>query len=271
MSDFDAGLDTPGLAERDVQLLKDRGYTDPFDLLTETQCEAVIADANATTHRVSWYKGLHEFDSACAAAASAAPLVSRAVQFLGPEVMLWSTQMMRKKPGEPHRWHCDVEAMEWPTLNGWIGLRNVGAQAHLLIIPNSHQYGTIPQDHASEGIDLFDTTSVLAFARRHDAAAEVRPLVVNPGQAVLFDGKAWHGSQNTAPSTRYALLTQYSPSSAEIRIPTSYERPATWSNQRPACSVVAGSGETPNDVIAVRRALRGRGLHRLHPRALKNR
>ena len=255
-----------------VQSILDRGFTEPFRMRSEEACDDIIADANATEHRVSWYKALHEFDSACTRAATDTALVDRVTGLLGDDVLLWSTQMMRKRAGESHRWHADIEAYEWSTVNGWMGLRNTNEDACLLVIPGSHLYGRMPQDHVPEGVDLFDDDAVLAAARQHDPGAAIVPLVARPGEMVLFDGRMWHGSVNRTSSARFALLTQYSPCSANVRIPVSYVRPARWSEQRPPCLLVSGSDdETSNQLIDQRRAVGARWLHRMHPRALNRR
>jgi ectoine hydroxylase-related dioxygenase (phytanoyl-CoA dioxygenase family) len=255
-----------------MQSILDRGFAEPFRMRSEAACADIIADANATTHRVSWYKALHEFDSACTRAATDSAVVDRITPILGSDVLLWSTQMMRKRPGESHRWHADIEAYEWSTVNGWMGLQNTNEDACLLVIPGSHRYGQMPQDHLSEGVDLNDADSVLAAARQHDPTATVVPLVAKPGEMVLFDGRMWHGSVNRTSGNRYALLTQYSACSANVRIPASYERPARWREQLPPCLLVAGTGaETANQLISTRRAVGPRWVHRLHPRALHGR
>ena len=238
-----------------------KGILEPFSIFSESECRRIERSARTTGRSSVSAKGLHEFDPACRKAAESPTLVGLAQQFLGDDVIVWSTQLIDQEPGHTHRWHADIEAMHWPTLNVWIGLRNVGSNSFLTVLEGSHVFGIAPQD-IRPAVALDRDASVVEAARDFAPTCDPRNLPVPVGAAVVFDGRLWHGSRTVGGARRTALLIQYSPARAEPRIPGSYERPVVWSSQRPACLPVGGDCRTmhpSNVVIEPRLSLRRSG------------
>src|SRR5436190_781055 len=94
------------------------------------------------------------------------------------------------------------------------------AECHLL--QNYHRIGKPVQQVAHERrVDRPDRTAerVLAWARDARADADLLEADVRDGDAVLFDGRIWHGSLNTGDCPRRALLLQYAAANQKVRIP----------------------------------------------------
>src|SRR6185503_4340196 len=105
------------------------GYAGPFPLFDDAGISAVLAERERTHDRLPWYKGHHVFRGPIVAALSSDPVVHRVASILGPDVMLWGSQVLAKRGGDAHRWHVDIETLEWKSVNFWAALRNVSAKA----------------------------------------------------------------------------------------------------------------------------------------------
>ena len=123
------------------------------------------------------------------------------------------------------------------------------------VIPGSHTYGVSIQEAAArEGILRDDRTDDIALrlARSQSSAAEIIQPDVADGDALLFDGRLWHGSRNTASETiRASLLLQYARSDRHVRIPATFEWPFQFKDdERAPAIVVSGRGdETVNHLV----------------------
>ena len=236
---------TPSLLTADeLATYESEGFLGPYPLLDAAEIDAVLHDHRETFRSVPWYKSLHVYDSACYRAAARPEILDRLTPILGPDVLLWATQVMVKPPSQNHRWHVDIETLAWRSVNVWVALKNVTLQSTIQLVPRSHHFGPCPQDlERSEQLDLGDGDAILQAARRFDPDAELVSIDLRPGEFVIFDGLLWHGSENTTDATRSALLTQYSPTDVDTRIPATFEPPIEWKTERPACVVVRGQDQ----------------------------
>jgi ectoine hydroxylase-related dioxygenase (phytanoyl-CoA dioxygenase family) len=226
------------------------GLIGPFPLLTPFECSVALKDFAYTWHQLPWYKGLHTFESACLDAARRPEVLEYCHALIGDDVLLWGETMMVKVPGEPHRWHRDIETQSLRTVNCWIGIEHVGTAAPMLYVPGSHRWDRSPQQLAADdGIDLLSSEDLGSAARRIDPSAEVRRVAVQPGEFIIFDGATWHATENTGTGTRSALLAQYCHPSAPVRIPKTYAEPVEWQEMRPPCVVVSGSDQAGVNLI----------------------
>jgi quercetin dioxygenase-like cupin family protein len=105
---------------------------------------------------------------------------------------------------------------------------------------------------------------MLAGAQAHEPSATlVHPDMAN-GDALLFDGRTWHGSVNSQKrGRRIALLLQYATAASEVRIPDLNQ--LDWpfrirSRPRPSVIVVSGSAREDTNVVVPPPSLRARGL-----------
>ncbi len=57
--------------------------------------------------------------------------------------MLWGGSAVRRRPGQVHPWHTDLETSgeTGRTVTVWIGLDNTNQRSSLMLIPYSHHFG----------------------------------------------------------------------------------------------------------------------------------
>ena len=96
--------------------------------------------------------------------------------------------------------------------------------------------------------------AVLAWAREIDPRAALVQPEIGDGEALIFDGRLWHGSYNSLQSqTRTALLLQYARADRPVRLMDSkqLEWPFRFlAEPLPPVLVVAGRGDgTVNRVV----------------------
>jgi len=241
-----------GLTKAELQSLQKDGFVGPFDLDGVIDCGKVESDSRRLRFIGEWYKGAHVFKGAAFDASTDDAIISRLKSALGDDLLMWSSELMLKPPSQPHRWHSDIEAVSWNTLNIWMALRNVTNESTLRLVPGSHLWGVMPQNLSD--IDVQNEASVLAAAKRFDPKAVITRIPMKEGQFAIFDGRAWHGTENPTPNVRTALLCQYSPPSELVRRPLSYGLPARWADELPSCVVVAGEAKgSPSRVVKPRR------------------
>ncbi len=202
------------------------GYAGPIPFLTGAEClllQAYVRSGELTVPR-AWSKGLAVCDRLIYGIATKPDLLQLLGQLLGPNVYLWGAQLIAKEPGEAHPWHTDIET-SLPSgrfVSAWIGIENTSPKSALQYISGSHRIGKPLQQVAHEKqVDRPDRTAEWALAWAKDAIedADLVAADVRDGDAVLFDGRIWHGSLNSEDKPRRALLLQYAAADQKIRIP----------------------------------------------------
>jgi ectoine hydroxylase-related dioxygenase (phytanoyl-CoA dioxygenase family) len=179
--------------------------------------------------KYAWYKSLHAHAAAARRIAGSPGLISRVRDLLGADVVLWGSQWVEKPPGKAHRWHADVECLDTDGVTVWLPLRNAGPESGIKIVEGSHRLVTYPQALQAEGgLDLEDDDALLAAARRLDPFASIATPQVRPGEFVVFRGSAWHATYNRTAEPRIALIFQFSPRGANVRIPITFAPPLRW-------------------------------------------
>ncbi len=207
--------------------LVDDGYLGPVVLLTHEECVEMAAylqrdDLPAPS---VWRKGraVHErllYELACHPA-----ILGPVVDALGPDVVLWGASSVRRKPGETHPWHSDIEscAPEGGFVSVWIGVENTSRDSSLQVIQGSHLLGLSAQEARRDlGVAREEATPemLLEFARARDPRAALGIPDMRDGDAILFDGRLWHGTDNLRQNgVRTALILQYAAADRPVRIP----------------------------------------------------
>jgi mannose-6-phosphate isomerase-like protein (cupin superfamily) len=144
---------------------------------------------------------------------------------LGEDVVLWGASLIRRRPGDVHVWHTDIEssAPSAETVTVWVGLANTDQRSSLKVVRGSHRFGVTLQEarhRRGRGREDVLDTEVASWAREIDDQSAVVQLDTGDGEAMFFDGRIWHGSENVRRvGTRYALLLQYATPRTAIRMP----------------------------------------------------
>lgn len=236
----------------DVSSFFSRGFLDPVPFLSEGQCDLLFTHLTPGKPMESapWSKGRAVTDRLLYDIANSPRLISILRQLLGEDIILWGASSVDRTPGQVHPWHVDMEsaAPEQRFATVWIGLRNTSRDSGLTFVSRSHMFpSTVQEVQHREQVRRGDATDeqVLAWAREFDPLAELVQPDVSNGEAVIFDGRIWHGSRNNSASgTRRALLLRYASADAPVFKPDP-SAPVEWpfrfdGRERPPVIVVSG-------------------------------
>ena len=139
----------------------------------------------------------------------------------------------------------------------WIGLAHTSVRSALKLISRSHAFGSTLQEQAhTHGCRRGKATDadVLSWARAIDPSAQLIVPRLRNGDALVFDGRLWHGSDNLQRIfTRTALLLQYARADRPVRMydPQHVEWPLrTRQDRLPPVIVVSGvAAEGVNEAV----------------------
>lgn len=234
---------------------RDEGYV-AVPLFSERECRDLLARLQEPQPPpLDWGKGCAATSYEHYALATDDRILDLVTSLLGDDVLLWSARLVARGPGAVHRWHTDIETSspEAETLSVWIGLANTNARSSLQVVPFSHRFGTTLQEVAArkgEGRAADGDADVATWAREQDSRSDVVALAMENGEALLFDGRLWHGSHNlNQHARRYAALLQYATPRTAIRIPNLQR--LDWpfeSFQIPRAPCIVVSGHDPERV-----------------------
>jgi hypothetical protein len=232
----------------------DKGWIGPFPLLAEGECNNLLSAARAlrekcmpinemnvkhpgsTFSRLKWFKSLHELHPIFYELASHPSILQVITPLLGTDVLAWGVSAKRVKAGMGHRWHVDVEQKLCHGITVFVGLRNVEHRSTLKVITGSHRISATPQE-----LKLNRDEDVLTYCTQNLNNCSLE--FVNPGDGGFFvmHGNLWHGSDNTSPLDRDAIILQYCTPNHKVRIPLNFDEPIEWSDELPGCALVAGA------------------------------
>lgn len=203
------------------------GYLPPVRVLTQKEAHDFLRQVHTAPPELplDWEKGYAAGSRLFYEIATRPAILERVSALLGRDVILWGCNIVAKRAGTDHPWHCDLEAsapQSGKTLNVWIGLKNVQINSGLSFIPFSHSFAkTIQQIRHEKGIGRgqADQTKVLEWARENHPDTRIMAPDMTDGEALFFNGKMWHASFNKTKETRFALLIQYATPDTPIRLP----------------------------------------------------
>jgi uncharacterized cupin superfamily protein len=235
----------------------ERGYVAPLRLFSARESRDILARLMGHRCRppLDWGKGWATSSLDYYALAAHDRLLDLARLLLGENVVLWGASLLARKHGALHPWHTDIEssAPDAETLSVWIGLAHTSPRSSLKLVPFSHRFGvTLQQAMQERGVERGDASDAVVADAAHarDARSGVTKLASRDGEAVLFDGRLWHGSLNLdRRGTRYAVLLQYAASTTAIRVPDLHR--LAWpfhSHPLPKAPCIMVSGSDPGEV-----------------------
>lgn len=256
----------------DEQTLRDAfdasGFLGPVRVWDEATCRAARELIWRTPPPADWTKGYAASSRLFYDLGTAPALLDRVEALLGEDVMFWGAAIVQRAPGRIHPWHTDLETSsdDGRTVSVWVGLENTTRDSSLQLISGSHRFGTTIQECAHDaGVarDATDADAALRWAQQRDAESALVVPDMGDGEAVFFDGRLWHGSDNTGSATRTALLLQYATPDTPIRMPdpTAYAWPFRFHDTPPfpPCVMVRGSDRSGiNRIVSAPQERRGR-------------
>jgi ectoine hydroxylase-related dioxygenase (phytanoyl-CoA dioxygenase family) len=129
-----------------------KGYIGPFKLFTEDQCKEILTERLIPGVCQTWNKSTHEQSGHVVKTAAHPFIKDKIIALLGNDILLWSSQFIKQKPGQKHVWHMDVEPGEgipdgsWKGVTLWLGLKNLNHKTTLSLITHSHLLDTAPRE-----------------------------------------------------------------------------------------------------------------------------
>lgn len=239
---------------------RDTGYLGPVPILSDRQCKDLANALRGPGKAIAWPKGRAPESRLLYEVASDRKILDILENLLGPNLSLFAASVITRAPRQVHPWHTDIETAHsaGDTVSVWIGLEHTNAQSSLQVISHSHALEeTIQQVATANRVSRADVSAeaVVEWAKERDPRCEFVNVEMSNGLAVFFDGRLWHGSDNTNPRlTRTALLLQYATPDFPARIPDSvtFDWPFAYqSTPKPPCIMVRGTTDTTtNDFVS---------------------
>jgi len=216
----------PG-AYSDMAAFAREGFLGPISVFSRAECRRIAAYLRRQDHPAppDWEKGRavrERFLFELAMHPAILPLVT---SLLGDDVVLWGVSKVVRAPGARHPWHTDIESSnpDGRFVTAWIGIEQTTRESALQVISRSHTLGKSVQEYRVErGLrrDLVGPETMLSAVRESDPEASLVQPDMTDGDAMLFDGRLWHGSHNSrGRGRRVALLFQYAAADTPVRIP----------------------------------------------------
>ena len=236
------------------------GYLGPLGLLDLAECRRLVdyLGRSDLPEPAVWSKGRGVNERYLFDIATQPAILDRVADLLDDDVVLWGVSAVRRKPGDVHPWHSDIESSA-PTggfVSVWIGLEHTSRDSSLQLIRASHRSGTSVQEaRAAHGIGRDDATpgTLLQFARDRAPDAELVEPEMTDGDGIFFDGRLWHGTDNRSRSgERLALVLQFAGAGLPVRIPdwSKLDWPFRLRDEpRPPVIVVRGSDRSGSNTV----------------------
>ena len=209
---------------RALEEFQQKGYLAPVPVFGRWRAHQWIKRLKGCQRPKDWSKSRAVHYPVYSQLAQQPRIVDTVKQLIGENVILWGASLVRRRPGEDHPWHSDVETAYacGNTVSVWIALSNVSSKSGLQFVSGSHLFGASVQElRYRHNVDRSDTSNaqVLDWARAYNPMSEIRQPDLQVGEAIFFDGRVWHRSINHARfATRIALLLQYAAPDVPIRI-----------------------------------------------------
>ena len=147
-------------------------------------------------------------------------LVGMVSQLIGPDVILWGSQLFSKPPhdGLAIPWHQDGNY--WPieplaACSVWIAVDEASSDNGCMrVVPGSHRLGLLAHENDDDP-DLALNEALSGGAFDADAAVDV---ALRPGQISLHDVNLVHGSEaNRSSKRRAGMVLRYMPATSEFK------------------------------------------------------
>jgi mannose-6-phosphate isomerase-like protein (cupin superfamily) len=237
------------------------GYLGPVRLFDAAECRRIAAYLARTDlpAPAEWGKGRAVREPVLHGLATRPELLALVRSILGDDVILWGASAVMRGPGDVHPWHSDIEssAPDGRFVTVWIGIENTSRESALQVISRSHLLGkTVQEARLERGLKREEATpeAMLGSVKARHPDAELIQADMTNGDALLFDGRLWHGSDNTRQEgRRVALLFQYAAAECAVRIPDLSQLDWPFKLQEsplPPVIAVAGSAvQGPNRIV----------------------
>jgi hypothetical protein len=260
--------DTADTSHPISELFNKQGFIGPFDLLDEETIDPFFKRCvgHIPNYLLPNVLFRHAAVRSMAEFAANPVFIQQIIPLLGPNILLWGSQLICQKPKKKKRFHVDAEFSAIDGVALWLGLRNVVPEKTLYLISGSHHIVTSPQEIAAlHSLDLSDGIAIEKAAKELNPDCRLVALDIKDGQYVIFHGRLWHGASNSTSQPRYALNFRYAKPDKVVKISRDGNLPvANWSNQKTPCILINGQDHfgknkliNPRSIHMVRSLLTG--------------
>lgn len=232
------------------------GFVGPVGLFSRQECRRIRLLLEDVPPPMDWWKGHAVTSRVFFELGMHHAILNCVTQLIGDDVMLWGASLLRRRPGRVHPWHTDIETSgeKGGFVSVWIGLAQTNVRSSLQLVSHSHTFGRTVQEvaaRAGKQREERTTDEVEAWARKHEPSSAVMQFDMSDGDALFFDGRLWHGSNNTnRRGERTALILQYAVPDRPVRIPdlSALEWPFRLQDTpTPPCIMVRGTGRSSSN------------------------
>jgi uncharacterized cupin superfamily protein len=245
--------------QRECESFSHHGFMGPVPLFTRAQCALIMRHLHHgdSPEPLTWEKGRAASDCFFLQLATRPALLARLRSLLGNDILLWGASLITREPNQVHPWHTDIEssASGGRFVSVWIGIENTSRESALQLITGSHAIGrTIQQVAHEHGVRRGEASAAAVLDWAHEVVPSARFVqpAMNNGDALFFDGRLWHGSENIRTTgARTALLFQYAAAGAPVKMPdfSQLEWPFRFKHSRVPVLLVSGSDSTRTNYI----------------------
>ena len=221
------------------------GFIGPFPLLDKKEINLVLKAclANIPNPFLPNPLARHVAVKRMAELGSHQNIVNKITPVLGPDLLLWGSQVIKQKPSKKKRFHVDAEFSAIEGVSAWLGLKNVVSKKTFLLVAGSHNIKQSPQElNKQGGLDITDGDAVEEAAKKLNPACRLIRVDMKDGEFIIFHGRLWHGTENNTAKPRYAINFRYSTPSERVRLSKDGELPeAHWEEETPVCVMASGA------------------------------
>ena len=210
------------LTRRDIEIFQEKGYVGPFRALPPSGVEAiekeipgVLSGADETHHLHLRIRSVYEL---CASP----EIVGRVARLIGEDIMLWSSNIFVKHPGDRGTpWHQDQNngvppAIEPPlNISVWLAIDDVLAENGCLKFVDGSHLKTVDHAVPEEG-DYFGRADTRIFDLKKAFDMELRK-----GEFVIFTDRVLHSAEpNRSNRRRAGIAMRYTTPFVRVLRPT---------------------------------------------------
>ncbi len=224
---------TVTLTPEEIAFFDENGYLGPFDIedpelvakarkLVDTDLAERESPIYGDKTGRDWHLASRPIYELCSHPA----IVERLAGVLGPDILLWRSQMFYKKPGDGETaWHQDsnfpgpfkVASIDPSiTVTAWIALDETSVENGCVeLVAGSHKEGKIATVKGEAGEGIFGRNYKLG--RDVGGDDTIAKMIIKPGQFFIFSNLTVHGSgPNNSNTTRLGIGTRFT--STDVRV-----------------------------------------------------
>ena len=205
-------------------------YIANIKLLSSEQLDKLKTDISLIPANYNMFKKAHEYSEYLRDIARDPIIMSYVESVLGKNITLWGCKIIRLEPGRGHNWHIDVEHGSTKGVSLSLAVENFNKDTTFSLITNTENITYSPQEFFSEN----NNVSLLEKAKEFNPECDIRNIILNNGEFVMFKGRVWHSTANRSNQVRTSIVFQYCSTEKKPMLPITFTYPnILWSTTKP--------------------------------------